>query len=372
MPENKYGFNIGDRIITTQNYDECPADEVGIVACLIDFKGGGQFEPAVVCRMESDGGSWHPILELYPEISDGGNADNENKTLSRKFIEQNGWSCAESQWYIFTPNAIKKYKGTYKRKVCACDVCGVTRPMSKMVRSKKGKYVCDKCLEKKSYSTKNDTVVGNKTNVGWTFGFEFECVPKSKEDEAVLVSKKWGFIPTSDSSLPCDGVELKSPTINGRSSLMRMFKDANNSVDFSDSRCGQHINIGNSTWLDYTTMSAIRSRSKEIFYPLEMEMSKHRSETERLCGRFFSGYCDMTRGGSLCHGRWLNLEHDNRMEFRISKFVTPEQYFNLCNMWVDIMDMIHRKYLKGGCTLNAAKDAAGAIVEIYRKYAGLK
>lgn len=372
MPENNYGFNIGDRIITTQPYDDCPDGEIGIVTALIDFKGNGQFEPAILCRMESDGISWNPTLELYPKISDGGTVEGSSKTLSEQLMEQNGWSCSDSRWYFFVPNVIKKFKGTYKRKTFTCDVCGNVMPASKMIRSKKGKYVCNKCLEQKSYSTKNDTVVGNKTNVGWTFGFEFECIPKSKADEAVLVSKKWGFVPTHDGSLPSDGVELKSPTINGRSSLMRMFKDANNSVDFSDYHCGQHINIGNSTWLDNTTMAAIRSRGHDIFYPLEQEMAAHQEETQRLCGRYFGNYCERSGGGSMCHGRWLNLEHGNRVEFRISKFVTPEQYFNLCNMWVDMLDMVHRKYLKGGCTTNAAKEASNSIIQIYRKYAGLK
>ena len=36
MP-NRYGFNIGDRVITYQQYERCPAGEVGIVTCLIDM-----------------------------------------------------------------------------------------------------------------------------------------------------------------------------------------------------------------------------------------------------------------------------------------------------------------------------------------------
>lgn len=372
MPVNRYGFNVGDRVITTQTVDDCPVGEVGIVTCLIDFQGGGQFEPAIVCRMESSGINWHPIIEIYPRISEG-KVEGSEKTLAEQIMEQNGWSCNDSSWYTFPPNALKKFKGVYKRKTFTCDVCGNVKPLSKMIRSKKGKYVCSACLEKKSYSTKNDVCVGNKTNAGWTFGFEFECVPRSKEDEAVLVSKKWGFVPTSDGSLPPDGVELKSPTISGRSSLRRMFRAANESVDFSDSRCGQHINIGNSSWLDYTTMTAIRNRQRDIFFPLEREMSNHMDETQRICGRYFSHYCDKTYGdGSFCHGRWLNLDHDNRVEFRISKFVTPEQYFNLCNMWVEMLDMVNRKYLKGGCTAKAAKEAGESIVEVYRKYAGLR
>lgn len=373
MPENRFGFNVGDRVITTRAYEDCPAGEVGIVTCLIDFKGGGQFEPVIVCKMESDFPELHPILELYPKISEGGKVAGSEKTLSEQLIEQNGWSCTSEYWYSFEPQCLKRYNGAVKRKTCACDVCGNVKPISKMTRSKKGKYVCAACLEKKSYSTKNNVLVGNKTKAGWTFGFEFECVPNSKSDEAVLVSKKWGFIPTSDGSLPSDGVELKSPTINGRSSLRRMFKAASESVDFSDCRCGQHINIGNSSWMDMTTMNAIRSRQREIFYPLEKEMALHRNETEKVCGRYFSHYCDKTYGSSdFRHGCWLNLAHENRVEFRISKFVTPEQYFNLCNMWVEMLDMVNRKYLKGGCTAAAAKDTSKSLIEIYRRYAGLK
>lgn len=369
MPNHDFGFKIGDRVIVTKPQDDCPVGEVGIVTYLIDFKGGGNFEPWIGCRMESDGIQWHDILDLYPRISEG-TVPGSTQTLAQKIMEDNGWLCRDNAYYQFPPTSLKKFTGTYKRKMHRCDVCGESRPSARLVRSKKGKYVCNACLEKKGYSTKNDTRVGKPTKAGWTFGFEFECIPKSKEDEAVLVSKKWGFIPTSDGSLPSGGVELKSPTINGRSSLKRMFDAANESVDFSNSCCGQHINIGNTAWMDKTTTDAIRSRATEIFYPLEKEMNLHEEQTTRLCGRFFGSYRERTTGmSSFTHGKWLNLDHNNRVEFRISKFVTPEQYFNLCNMWVDMLDMVHRNYIMCGCSEKAAKATGKELVKIFQRYA---
>ena len=188
MPSNNYGFSIGDRVIVTQPYEQCPAGEIGIVTCLIDMKGGGNFEPFVVCKMDSDGGDFHPMIDIWPRISEG-TVPGSNKTLAEQIMEQNGWRCSESYWYGFKPECLKKFTGVYKRKVHLCDVCGSQKPVARMVRSKKGKYVCSSCMEKKSYSTRNDVRVGRPTKAGWTFGFEFECVPKSKEDEAVLVSK---------------------------------------------------------------------------------------------------------------------------------------------------------------------------------------
>lgn len=368
MPSNNYGFNIGDRVIVAQPYEQCPAGEIGIVTCLIDMKGGGNFEPFIVCKMESDGGDFHPIIDIWPRISEG-TVPGSNKTLAEQIMEQNGWRCNESYWYGFNPECLKKFTGAYKRKVHLCDVCGSQKPVTRMVRSKKGKYVCSSCMEKKGYSTKNDVRVGRPTKAGWTFGFEFECVPKSREDEAVLVSKKWGFIPTSDSSLPSNGVELKSPTINGRSSLKRMFDAANEAVDFSDERCGQHINIGNK-WMDSTIMRAVRDRGVDIFYPVESYMAEHRQITEKVCGRYFRTYCGQCgMSGGYHHGDWLNLDHGNRVEFRISKFTTPEQYFNLVNMWVDMLDAVHKKYVMCGLTEKAAKATGKELVKIFQQYA---
>ena len=367
MP-NRYGFNIGDRVITSQQYERCPAGEVGIVTCLIDMKGGGNFEPFIVCKMESDGGDFHAMTDIWPRISEG-TVPGSNKTLAEQLMEQNNWSCDQSYWYCFSPEVLKKFTGVYKRKIHICDVCGGQKPISRMVRSKKGKYVCNSCLERKGYSTKNNTRVGRPTKAGWTFGFEFECVPKSKEDEAVLVSKKWGFVPTSDSSIPYDGVELKSPTINGRSSLKRMFDAAYEAVDFSDSRCGQHINIGNA-WMDSTILNAIRSRGAEIFYPLENYMDNHEAQTKKVCGRFFQSYCGRCgTSGGYHHGDWLNLDNSNRFEFRISKFVTPDQYFSLVNMWVDMLDAIHKNYVMRAMTQKAAKETGKELVKIFQQYA---
>lgn len=368
MPNHDYGFQIGDRVIVTSEYEGCPAGEVGIVTCLIDMRGGGRFEPFIVCKMESDGFDFHECTDIWPKVSEG-TVPGSTKTLAEQFIEQNGYRLDERCWFSFSPEHLKKFSGVYKRKIYTCDVCGVQKPISRMVRSKKGKYVCNSCLDIKSYSTRNNTRVGRKTKAGWTFGFEFECVPKSKEDEAVLVSKKWGFVPTSDSSLPSGGVELKSPTINGRSSLKRMFMAANDAVDFSSDRCGQHINIGN-PWMDETTIGAIRSRGNALFYPLEKYMTDHRDDTERVCGRYFKHYCETAgSSGGYYHGVWLNLDHGDRVEFRISKFVTPDQYFNLTNMWVDMLDAVHSGYLNRGCSDKAARETGRELVKIFQQYA---
>lgn len=365
MPANPkdFGFSVGDRVVVTEPQDDCPKGEIGVVVALIDFMGGGKFEPWIWCRMESDGCDWQNVIDIYTDFS----ADREG---TKKILHDNGWTWNDRAYWGFQPDRLKKFAGVYKPKVNVCDVCGARKSASKMVRSKKGKYVCKECLRVKSYSTKNDTRVGKDTKAGWTFGFEFECIPKSEEDEAVLVSKKWGFIPTSDGSLPTGGVELKSPTICGRTSLKRMFDAANESVDFSHSSCGQHINVGN-RWMDKTTMNAIRSRANKIFSPMERYMNDHESDTRRVCGRFFGNYRERVGGGnSYRHGCWVNLDHDNRVEFRISKFKTPEQYFALCNMWCEVLEEVRTGYLMKGCSEEAATKVGQNLVKIFQKHAG--
>lgn len=355
-----FDFHVGDRIITTADEDGCPAGEIGTVAATLNFDPNG-WDAAYVCHMETDGGEWHPVTELYWRMTDEAEA-------SQRIVAQNEWSATRPEWWMVSTDKCKKYTGTYKRVVYTCEICGRTMTRN-IVKSKKGKYVCKQCLSTKSYSTQNNTKAGKPTKLGYTYGFEFECVPKSESDKAVLVSKKWGFIPTSDSSLCGGGVELKSPTISGRSSLRRMFTEAYNSVDFSHNSCGQHINIGNSVWMGEQNIRLMRNCARSLFIPLQTYMKNHPSSVKAICGRNFGSYCALCDNGSqFRHGMWLNLAHDNRVEFRISKFRTPEQYYNLVNMWTEMLENVKNHFISAGGTEAAAQKTGAILVGVFMKY----
>ena len=355
-----FDFHVGDRIVTTVADETCPAGEIGTVVAPINFD-PDTWDAAYVCHMESDGGGWIPVTDLYWRMSDEAES-------SQRIVAQNDWRANRPEWWIIDTDKCKKYTGAYKRATHTCEICGRTMTRN-IVKSKKGKYVCKDCLSTKSYSTKNNTKVGKPTKNGYTYGFEFECVPKSESDKAVLVSKKWGFIPTCDSSLCSGGVELKSPTISGRTSLRRMFTEAYKSVDFSSTTCGQHINIGNNIWMGEQNIRLIRKHGSALFMPLQGYMKSHPASVKEICGRNFGSYCQASGSGEgFCHGYWINLSHDNRIEFRISKFRTPEQYYSLVNMWTEMLEVIKNCFISAGATSSAAQRTGATLVEVFKKY----
>ena len=227
----------------------------------------------------------------------------------------------------------------------------------------------------KRYETKNRSTAHEETKSGKTFGFEFECVPRDAAHEACLINRDYKFVPTFDDSLPADGVELKTPMYYGRRGLLEIFRAAAQNVRFNDRRCGQHINIGDTNFLDATAMVRIRRYAPALFGPLEDAMWKNYNETVSVYGRYFNIYCRRTDGSSrFCRNYWLNLRHNNRMEIRIAKFVSPEQYYDLVCMWADVLDCLDTHFLRhygksAQDNLCAAQKAGAALVHIFDRYA---
>lgn len=250
-----------------------------------------------------------------------------------------------------------------KRVKCSC--CGSPFHKSFVVKCSNGRYVCRECMRTKPYSTKNNNTNHAPKKNGKTYGFELECVPNSAEDKASVISSGYGFIPTRDGSLPLNGVEFKTPTYFGLSGIKKMLKNVEKYVSFSSPRCGQHINIGDYNTIGAEEMQNIRSYGYNIFYPVQSYMEEHRSATKRICGRYFVRYANTNT--SYVHGSWVNLSHDNRIEFRISKYRTAEQYVHLCCMWTEMLDCIEKNFLKNPCQKTADKTGI-KMVKIFKKY----
>lgn len=251
-----------------------------------------------------------------------------------------------------------------KEKIC----CKCSRIVHEGEYVKVGeKFLCRNCASIKNYSTRNNSVVNKPTKSGKTYGFEFECVCNT-ENRNFVTAQNWGLIPTSDGSLPYNGVEFKTPTYNGLRGVRKVFSTMNSKVDFADSCCGQHINIGDKNWLNSTNMEIIRNHRYEIFNELREYMKHHPRQTTKVVGRTFGRY--RSDNMSMVHGCWINLDHDNRIEFRMSKFVSPEQYFGLTMMWTEMINSIIKNVLKkneserpAGC-VKASKE----LVDIFKKH----
>ena len=237
------------------------------------------------------------------------------------------------------------FKANDKSKKYTCCKCGKhVCDKSMGVFTKKHKFVCFECTGVSPYSTKNNNKKNVKTKTGLTYGFELECVPYDYSGFATFLEGKYGFIPTEDASLPCGGIEFKSPIFNSMRGLKSMFNVLSECADFSYDECGQHINIGHE---DYSEHSAhiVQSHVRELFLPLNNAMLNNEEMTTKVCGRFFDDayYGEMLEDDiSPCmgHSYFINVRNFDRIEFRISKFVNTKQYMELICMWSEIMQLI--------------------------------
>lgn len=254
-------------------------------------------------------------------------------------------------------------KDTKLLRVCSC--CGGKNIVENMIYGKNKKYICLSCNDIQPYSTKNDLKFHKKKKHGKTYGFEFECIPNSIQDKVVLCDRKYSFIPTYDASLPKDGIEFKTPIYYSLNGIKPMLKTLTTCADFTHVDCGQHINIGDTKYINCKNMCKIRDYSPIIFTPLAMYLKENRESTVKICGRYFTDYA--TISSYTDHYSWINLSHDNRIEFRLSKMQTPTQYFQLICMWTEMLDAIITWFLPNP-SYKSAQKTSEKLVKIFQKY----
>lgn len=248
--------------------------------------------------------------------------------------------------------------------ICLC--CGRPFPWSKAHEAKtvnRGpkRYVCDYCFEVKRYSTKNvESTHGTKKH-GMRFGFELECVPYSDADRAALCSSLYGFIPTSDSSLPYGGIEFKTPVYNSFNGVKQMLRTVEKFADLTPHECGTHINVSRDD-MTIADMGNIRDHGHEIFDPLVKILESDQESCERVFGRCLNTYAG-NESNYCSHYSWISLRNPDRIEFRLCKFKDASQYFWLANMVSEITATVIDWSRKGRYEI-----AAGKIIKIFQKY----
>ena len=336
-------FNLGDRVVVVKQYDCAKVGQKGFI-----IKTPNDFEYCYgVCFDEPNRYYHSSILGLYRK---------------REY-----WVSSECLVLETECNCKKNVK---------CKKCGKTVPVFLAQKSGNGDYYCVECSYIKDYCTKNEEKVHKGTKKRKTYGFELESVKKSEEEYLNMLHEKYHLIPTHDGSLPENGVEFKTPTYRSLLGLKKAFEGFYEWVDFSDYRCGQHINIGDEVYINGYTMEGIRKNADTIFDKLKNYMKQNRVSTERICGRFFTDYASLY--ADYCdHCCWINLSHQNRIEFRLSKFVTPKQYITLTKMWEEMLDCIINNYVKkynpvhNTYNQRNANIVANKLVAIFKKYENL-
>lgn len=271
---------------------------------------------------------------------------------------------------VFEKTSVKRFYEKPKTKICC--KCGKTIS-DKEFKTVGNKYLCLECAEIHSYYHKNEVEKNKRTKNNKTYGFEFECTCNEKNRNFITAQKNFGLIPCHDGSLPTGGVEFKSPKYNGLRGIRHVFKTLDSKVSFSNPACGQHINIGDRVWINRKNMSIIRDWKDDIFTELRVYLRTHPDDMKRVIGRGFGSY--RRDSGDMMHGSWINLDHDNRIEFRLSKFKNPKQYFNLTVMWTKMLDAIINDFLKGDAEDSSyagrsarAEKASKHLVKIFQSY----
>lgn len=261
--------------------------------------------------------------------------------------------------------------------IVSCFECGHRDDSDYMSKidspSRKYFYLCDSCMDQEyCYSTPNNTRKNKQAKHGLTYGIEFETSERNEESNILY---QYGFIPTGDCSI--GGTEWKSPIYGSLSGLRKMFRSIEDVVWVGDD-AGTHLNIGTFTSEE---MDYIRRFYHSLFIPLCEEM-KHRDwETEELFGRFFCDYAsEIYLGCYPCgHSNFINVESSNRLEFRICKFISADQYLRCMKMCSEMVKAIRNNFLnhfnkygeknKTKFRKHKAKIAAGKMVRIFQKYA---
>lgn len=232
------------------------------------------------------------------------------------------------------------------------------------------RYVCPVHKNNYSYSTKNTNVVHKAAKHGFRFGLELECVPFSENARAVLCSAHYGLIPTRDGSLPWGGVEFKTGIIENGSAVKSAMFSWVKFADFTHPKCGQHINFSRDDWPSWKYLY-LQDNAIAIFQQLAEHMIEDETKTEKVCGRYFTHYAGNYRD-YFQHENWLNLSHRGRLEWRLAKMQSPQQYFWLicmCKEMCEQLDTHLFQYVGTDKEEHAKEKTAKKLVDLFDKYA---
>ena len=210
-----------------------------------------------------------------------------------------------------------KIKGMNSSKI-KCIGCGAEIPEG---------MACGYCIglldEPRDYNYRSFSVVGKKrknapSNI-WGFGVEIETLSTSPKQ---LVLLKKGFTPCYDSSVT---LEWKSPIFQsflGFKSICKMIED----MDVKHG--GSHVHVS------VKRKDLFEDYYNEIFHPLADYLNG--SVFYRIWGRHETEYCELP-GYADSRYSWVNvLTNYNTIEWRLPKFASAKQYYELVKWLTNI------------------------------------
>lgn len=280
-----------------------------------------------------------------------------------------------------------------------CTCCNTVHPVSVMVKTEmpnrggRHAYMCADCATRNRwYHTSNNELQGkakaNQVGVGWELETSFS------DDYARNILFEYGMIPTNDSSLhgsrTCEYVSGIQQGLNIGSKMCVTIENLmqGGHIQINDS-CGTHFHVsvdsmkdenGNQTYMGY-----IRRFYHSLFVPLAKAMSENHEKTEKLFGRYFTGYAKFIDENANENNRYnfINVTNNSNIEFRLNKFVSAKQAQTLTKMEVEMVkcivtnfcehfndtDIDERRYpTKTAYRKHKANVTANKLVKLYEKY----
>lgn len=289
--------------------------------------------------------------------------------------------------------------GNNKEPICCVPNCGARGIHGFEVRQRGGiskAYVCEhhRTLNE-CYSADNLHFIGEAKANGDTFSYELELSECDFAGRVELAVNH--FLPTNDSTV---FVEMKSPIYNGLNGLSKYLKsveDLMTSGNISNAEtfeyaCGTHLHTGNRGFkrnglnipaINADTMGFIRRYYHSLFIPLCMVMSVNTEATVKLFGRDFGTWARKIDGNTdpIEHRNFVNVQHSETIEWRLSFFVNAEQYQRLAHFCRDAMHTIQTGFLytamqnqgntpnEKTARLKAAQKTGAALAMLFNKYA---
>ena len=250
---------------------------------------------------------------------------------------------------MFNPNKYHK----------SCCICGADVPAfmgySIPVRGKgvNGRVFCSRCADGTwSYGIGNDKIIGtDKKGVleSTTVGIEVELVNMDTE-KFYSLRRQLGFmgfhnvntnrnVPQSDCTVD---TEIPTPIMQGLASLSALLRNADKRGELvctNNYQCGAHIHVYCND-VDY-----IRRYYHSIFKGFQLWLDTIGTDKRvELFGSDFRNYAsrvNMESNATPVHGSFINVEHDNTLEFRLPRIVSHKQYIKVVKFWREV-----------GCTIN--------------------
>lgn len=236
------------------------------------------------------------------------------------------------------------YKMTEKREekrkkfVAHCDVCGklmdndafgwiAFQPKSRGTKA----YICPSCMRVHGYYSKQEKIRWGTSNANsFTFGFEFEIIPRTKASHALLISRDYGMLATSDCSISVyGGVEFKSLVYDSLNGVKQIFRTISENMVFNDEyydHMGTHVHIGHGTRYTWDFYNWLYDYDYELFDTLGEKLMNNPDLCQDVFGRALTSYANWPCNYQD-HASFINIANRSNLEFRILQFNDPTQYF---------------------------------------------